>query len=163
MVEPTVQTTPRALCHFGFRRKKRHSRKLPRAQQQFQSLSQLNTSPSESSCSRGFPAESTDTSRSEDAAWMLHRNQAPTAGSPLEQPASKQSLSPSLSSCCRGRRHPLHPALELEGSHQPVTHLATAGSSRGAEYTQPMAGQGGGRQRVQGGRVSAREAVGGRI
>lgn len=97
---------------------------------------------------------------------MLHRNRAPTAGSPLEQPAAKQSLSLSFSSCCRGRRHPLHPALELEGSPSPwgrVTHLATAGSSRGAEYAQPMAGQGAGRQRVQGGRVAARGAVGGRI
>lgn len=44
-----------------------------------------------------------------------------------------------------------------------VTHLATAGSSCGAEYTQPMAGQGGGRQRVQGSCVSAKGAVGGRI
>lgn len=122
--------TPRALCQFGFRRKKRQGRKLPTAQQQHQSLSQLNTSPSESSCSRGFPAESTDTSRSEDAAWMLPRNRAPTAGSPLEQPASKQSLSLSFSSCCRGRRHPLHPALELEGSHKPVGQSNSPGHSR---------------------------------
>lgn len=97
--------------------------------------------------------------------WM-HRNRAVTAGSPLEQPASKQRSPP-----------PSPPAAQGGGTHctqlwswkdptSPwgrVTHLATAGSSCGAEYTQPMAGQGGGRQRVQGSCVAARGAVGGRV
>lgn len=123
-----MRATPRALCCFDFRRKERRGEEVPNSSAK--SPSQLNTSPSESSHARGFPPESTPTSRSENAAWTLQRNRALTAGSPLEQPASKQSLSPSSPPAPEGRGTPLHPTLgrqerpsESERSRLPIGQI----------------------------------------
>ena len=168
-----MQATPRALCCFDFRRKERRGEEVPNSSAK--SPSQLNTSPSESSHARGFPPESTPTSRSENAASTLQRNRALTAGSPLEQPASKQSLSPSFSSCPRRERHPTPPNFGTAGATVrvraiPPAHRADSLTSPrapllvGPSTRSPWSGQGRGRQRVAGQPcLSARGGVGGRI
>lgn len=76
--------------------------------------------------SRWLSSKSTRTSRSKNTAWTLRRNPALTAGSPLEQPASEQSLSPSFSSCPSRERHPTPPSFGAAGATLRVRAIPSA-------------------------------------